>query len=61
MAAPLSSNITKVQMSEEKEVELETSKKLSGASMAFKHIVALEIKKFHHAKRNKKGWLCEVG
>ena len=48
-------------MSEEKEVELETSKKLSGASMAFKHIVALEIKKFHHAKRNKKGWLCEVG
>eukprot|EP00094_Tigriopus_californicus_P002639 TCALIF_02551-PA protein Name:"Similar to Abca7 ATP-binding cassette sub-family A member 7 (Rattus norvegicus)" AED:0.06 eAED:0.06 QI:3223/1/1/1/0.88/0.92/28/283/1389 len=29
-------------------------------SLFWKHIKALEIKRFHHSKRNKKGMLCEV-
>ncbi len=29
-------------------------------SMFWRHVRALEIKRFHHSKRNKKGILCEV-
>ena len=25
-----------------------------------KHVAALEIKRFHHSKRNKKGIMCEI-
>ena len=34
--------------------------KASGHHLAMKHILALEIKRFHHSKRNKKGFICEV-
>ena len=34
--------------------------KVSGRRLAIKHIMALEIKRFHHSKRNKKGFICEV-
>lgn len=29
-------------------------------SLFWRHIKALQIKRFHHSKRNKKGILCEV-
>ena len=28
--------------------------------LILKHIAALEIKRFHHSKRNRKGLLCEI-
>ena len=28
--------------------------------LLLKHVAALEIKRFHHSKRNKKGILCEI-
>ena len=28
--------------------------------LILKHVAALEIKRFHHSKRNKKGILCEI-
>ena len=28
--------------------------------LVLKHVAALEIKRFHHSKRNKKGILCEI-
>jgi len=34
--------------------------KASGHHLAMKHILALEIKRFHHSKRNKKGFICEI-
>ncbi len=33
----------------------------SSCSLFWRHVKALEIKRFHHSKRNKKGILCEVG
>ena len=32
----------------------------TSSSLFLKHLMALEIKRFHHAKRNKKGMFCEV-
>jgi hypothetical protein len=29
-------------------------------ALFFKHLVALEVKRFHYARRNKKGLCCEV-
>ena len=29
-------------------------------ALFFKHLVALEVKRFHYARRNKKGLFCEV-
>ena len=34
--------------------------KAKGRALTIKHIVALQIKRFHHSKRNKKGFICEV-
>ena len=34
--------------------------KATGRKLAMNHILALEIKRFHHSKRNKKGFICEV-
>ena len=34
--------------------------KASGRNLVMNHIFALEIKRFHHSKRNKKGFICEV-
>ncbi len=31
-----------------------------GCSIFWRHIKALQIKRFHHSKRNRKGILCEV-
>ena len=36
------------------------TEKASGRKLALRHILALEIKRFHHSKRNKKGFICEV-
>ena len=33
---------------------------LSSNQLFWRHIKALEIKRLHHSKRNKKGMLCEV-
>ena len=33
---------------------------VAGLTLFWKHIKALEIKRFHHSKRNKKGMLCEI-
>ena len=32
----------------------------SSQSLFLKHMFALEVKRFHHSKRNKKGMFCEV-
>ncbi len=32
----------------------------SSQSLFIKHLFALEVKRFHHSKRNKKGMFCEV-
>ncbi|XP_023327394.1 ATP-binding cassette sub-family A member 2 [Eurytemora carolleeae] len=32
----------------------------TGKPLVLKHIMALEIKRFHHSKRNKKGFMCEI-
>jgi len=34
--------------------------KASGRNLVMNHIFALEIKRFHHSKRNKKGFICEI-
>merc|ERR1719209_2772919 len=33
---------------------------IKGKRLILKHVAALEIKRFHHSKRNKKGILCEI-
>ena len=32
----------------------------TSGTLFMKHIFALQIKRFHHSKRNKKGMFCEV-
>ena len=32
----------------------------TAGTLFMKHLFALEVKRFHHAKRNKKGFFCEV-
>ena len=31
-----------------------------GSKLMAKHMMALTVKRFHHSRRNKKGFICEV-
>ena len=33
---------------------------IEGSKLVLKHIMALTVKRFHHSKRNKKGFVCEI-
>ena len=33
---------------------------ISGSKLMAKHMMALTVKRFHHSRRNKKGFICEV-
>ena len=59
-------NVKTAKPSRKRILNLETFKSLIscfclGKPLVLKHIMALEIKRFHHSKRNKKGFMCEVG
>ena len=33
---------------------------IPGSKLMAKHMMALTVKRFHHSRRNKKGFICEV-